>query len=393
MSLSDSSKSKSRPRLLIAEDEEKIAELIKASAESIGFDVIIVNEGDLVLNKVASFDPDVILLDLVMPGLDGIEVLSELSERQCTARIVLMSGMGQSTLTSVQHFATENKLDVAGLLEKPFKMSAIEELLSPLAVPRRASATPADDSVYGNLGLQLRLEPELALTTNGKSQSRRVSASLVWIRDNGEVLSHDQLIAAASSQQSLRGLTSQFLRELANANRQWIRQGLDLGLVIPLPDGFTEDEGLPDFLAQIFRIEEFKPGSITVEISTRALEQNAVITNGILPRLKFKGLNIAIGCSARDKSILSFINNLPIDELIVDVDNLRHYNSADTSETEFQFSSLVSMATKRKIRPTANGVGNDNQLAFAKQCGFTHVRGPAVHKTLLLQEVSEFYQK
>ncbi len=68
----------SKPRVLIADDEAKIRELLAGYFEAEGFDVTMARDGDEALRAARESSPDVVLLDVMMPGIDGIEVLRRL---------------------------------------------------------------------------------------------------------------------------------------------------------------------------------------------------------------------------------------------------------------------------------------------------------------------------
>ncbi len=67
-------------KILIVEDEEILAKVLEEKFENNDFKVSIVSDGEAVLPMVRKFKPDIILLDIILPKLDGIEVLSQLKE-------------------------------------------------------------------------------------------------------------------------------------------------------------------------------------------------------------------------------------------------------------------------------------------------------------------------
>ena len=71
-------------RILIIEDEEAIAELEKDYLELSGFEVIICNRGDLGLNMALKEDFDLIILDLMLPEIDGFEICRQVREAKNT---------------------------------------------------------------------------------------------------------------------------------------------------------------------------------------------------------------------------------------------------------------------------------------------------------------------
>ena len=67
-----------KQRILIVDDDENIAELISLYLTKECFDTRIVGDGESAITTAASFDPDLILLDLMLPGMDGYQVCREI---------------------------------------------------------------------------------------------------------------------------------------------------------------------------------------------------------------------------------------------------------------------------------------------------------------------------
>jgi DNA-binding response OmpR family regulator len=65
----------SRPRILLADDEAAITDDLAPFLERSGFEVEVVRDGEAAIRAVAEREPDVLVLDVLMPGLDGREVL------------------------------------------------------------------------------------------------------------------------------------------------------------------------------------------------------------------------------------------------------------------------------------------------------------------------------
>lgn len=67
-------------KILIADDEQEVLEIMARKVARHGFDVVTANDGQEAWDKICSDSPDIILLDLTMPKMDGFEVLKELRE-------------------------------------------------------------------------------------------------------------------------------------------------------------------------------------------------------------------------------------------------------------------------------------------------------------------------
>lgn len=85
-------------KILIAEDDKFLANAYRVKFAAMGMDVLIVNNGQEVLDKVDEYSPDVILMDLIMPIKDGFETLVELkkSDAHKSTPVVIASNLGQN---------------------------------------------------------------------------------------------------------------------------------------------------------------------------------------------------------------------------------------------------------------------------------------------------------
>jgi CheY-like chemotaxis protein len=107
-------------RLLVVDDELEFASIIKIVAGEAGFDVRIVGSSAEFEQALEDWQPAVITLDMVMPGRDGLELLSVLSQRAFGGRIVIISGMDPTHLHMAATIATVKKLRLAATVAKPF---------------------------------------------------------------------------------------------------------------------------------------------------------------------------------------------------------------------------------------------------------------------------------
>ena len=82
-------------KILIVDDEENIRFLYKEELEEEGFSVDLAKNGLEALEKLSLFQPDLITLDIKMPGMDGIEVLKRIREKERQLPIILCSAYGE----------------------------------------------------------------------------------------------------------------------------------------------------------------------------------------------------------------------------------------------------------------------------------------------------------
>jgi DNA-binding response OmpR family regulator len=82
-------------RIMVVDDEENIRFLYKEELEDEGFLVELAKNGEEALEKLPDFKPDLITLDIKMPGMNGIEVLKRIREQDRELPIVLCSAYGE----------------------------------------------------------------------------------------------------------------------------------------------------------------------------------------------------------------------------------------------------------------------------------------------------------
>jgi DNA-binding response OmpR family regulator len=107
-------------KILVIDDESGVGEFVSAAAEAMGFQCTATMDATAFLEALTP-DTTLILLDLMMPDKDGVELLRLLGELKCKAGIVLMSGVGKRTMESAGQLAQALGLSIVGELQKPFR--------------------------------------------------------------------------------------------------------------------------------------------------------------------------------------------------------------------------------------------------------------------------------
>lgn len=119
-------------RILVVDDEPDIGRLIELAATSIGYAVRLEYDGFRFAGAFREFAPHVVMLDLIMPGVDGIECLRQLAEARAETQILIMSGFDERMLDAARRLASAQGLKVAGIVPKPINMLALERKLDEL---------------------------------------------------------------------------------------------------------------------------------------------------------------------------------------------------------------------------------------------------------------------
>jgi CheY-like chemotaxis protein len=117
-------------QLLMCDDEEDIGAFVRRIAEGLGFEMHFTAQADQFDRLYRSLHPDVVILDLVMPGIDGIELLRFLAKEHSRARILLMSGFNPKLLEAALLLGEAHALDMVGVIAKPVRAQDLRVLLA-----------------------------------------------------------------------------------------------------------------------------------------------------------------------------------------------------------------------------------------------------------------------
>jgi CheY-like chemotaxis protein len=116
-------------RLLICDDEPAFCRLIKNVAEDLGYAVGVTGDGRSFINEYGVFNPTTIVLDMVMPGMDGNEVVLWLAKEHCSARLIIITGYTPDYATHAKILAEYKGLKPVITLQKPFEISKLRAIL------------------------------------------------------------------------------------------------------------------------------------------------------------------------------------------------------------------------------------------------------------------------
>ena len=118
-----------KPLILIIDDELDMAEFVGEIAESRGFDVLISTSAIKFQQMYKSKQPSVIVMDIVMPDMDGIELIGWLADNSSTTPIILMSGYNPFYLEMTEKLGKRKSCNIVGTLIKPFTSEELDVLL------------------------------------------------------------------------------------------------------------------------------------------------------------------------------------------------------------------------------------------------------------------------
>jgi DNA-binding response OmpR family regulator len=121
-----------QPRLLLIDDEPALAAFLADAARGCGFEPIITSNDAEFREQFLSTEPNMVALDLGMPGMDGVELLRFLATQNYRSPVLIVSGFDRRVLESAFRLGEALGLTMAGPVEKPVRLEDLEAVLTQL---------------------------------------------------------------------------------------------------------------------------------------------------------------------------------------------------------------------------------------------------------------------
>ena len=381
--------------ILAIDDDIDICELISATAEAKGLRCIATTDVAVFLDSITP-DTSLIMLDLKMPGVDGIELLRQLGDQHCKAGIVLMSGVGKRIMETAQELAHAHGLTMVGQLLKPFRVHQLEELFDrqskeivssvpiPLAgIPMRnedfrnaiqrnefvvyyqPQIDIARGTVVGLEALARWQHPKLGLIFPGQFIKRFEELALI-----------DQLgwIVAERAMSEVGGFAD--------------RNGITPLLSINVSASSLSDLRFPDTMAALIARHRLPPERIILEITETALIEDLTHTLDVLTRLRMKQVQLSIDDFGTGYATMHQMRVIPATELKIDQSFVQGINSREGDRILVQ--KTIEIGHDLGMNVVGEGVETDDQLNFLRANGCDTAQGYLFSRPLPCAEMLQW---
>ncbi len=311
--------------MLVLDDELDIGEFVRDVAIESGYDAFASNTPET-FPSLYSNDIDVVVLDLMMPGTDGIEIIRYLAECGAKSSIVLISGYNAGVLHSAQELASEHGLHVIGSLTKPIRYVELEQLLEKapalLNTDRQTDAglleKPSVDeflTAIENGEIVPHFQPQLEFATQALAG---VEALVRWEHPQRGLLPAGLVLEVAQEADLIGELTACVVNQSLIQCRAWLDAGLRTLISINMPADSFKDLELPRTLGEQLKQHCLDPSQIILEVTELALMQELVKSLDTLTRLRMKGIALSIDDFGTGYSSLVQLHRIPFSEMKID---------------------------------------------------------------------------
>lgn len=356
----------SAKRVLIVDDERSFAELVAHVAADAGFDVEITGTADGFLDQYERWAPSLLIVDLQMPDVDGIQLLRLLAMRSVDCPIVLVSGFDRRTLQSARRLAVAQGLAVVGALQKPVRVADLRELLRAQSAADCAIEVSSEhlSKAIENDELSVLYQPVVDIRTRAMVG---VEALARWMPRSGLPVPPEKFIALAEENGLIVSLTDLILDKVLAQIAAWRCAKRSWQTAVNLSIACLQDPEYPDKLAERCRLADVPTGLLRLELTETATMRDAVRMTEILTRLRLKGFQLSLDDFGTGYSSLKLLQRLPVTEIKIDrsfvTDMVTERDSAVIART------IVGMAHNLDLSVVAEGIEDEATLRMLDEFG------------------------
>ena len=173
-------------RVLVVEDDVRLARHIASALTEAGHDPIVVHDGGRALDKATETALDLIVLDIILPGIDGFDVLRHLRSQHIASRVLMLTARGE-----VKDRVTGLQLGADDYLPKPFAMRELVARVN--ALGRRYPEEPVLNLRVGDLAVDLANHAVHRGTRRIDLSARELMLLKVLMREPGRAFTRTEL--------------------------------------------------------------------------------------------------------------------------------------------------------------------------------------------------------
>ncbi|HEY9760951.1 MAG TPA: EAL domain-containing response regulator [Trichocoleus sp.] len=323
---------KSPHTILVIEDEAPIREIIYEMLEEANFEVIAAENGRQGLGLAHEQKPDLILCDIMMPGLDGYEVLTHLRQNLTTALTPFIFLSARSDRPDIRQGMA---LGADDYLTKPFtqqelldavhvrlnKQHVIHNLYTPLEAPQLFTKDLTIEEKELRLALereefQLYYQPQINLQTGALFGAE---ALLRWQSPERGMVSPAEFIPLAEATGFIIPLGEWVLQIACHQIKSWLEAGLSpLLLSVNLSSAQFNQTNLTSYITQVLQETQVPPHLLGIELTESLLVKDVEETIQRLKELRQLDIHVSIDDFGTGYASLGYLQHFPFDVLKID---------------------------------------------------------------------------
>lgn len=375
-------------RLLVIDDDPGILDIIEEVASDAGYGVRGTSNAEEFRKLLTSFDPTLILVDLVIPSTDGIELLRELANARSAAQIVLMSGLDDKVLATAKRLGVNQGLNMLGVLGKPIDLKDLEDRLERAKKSSFNITKAALEAAITNGQIEPHYQPKVTLCADGTMPIEGAEALVRWNHPDQGVLSPFAFLATAEKTGLIGPMTDCVLDAAMSQLQKMDEAGLNISLAVNLAPQLLTDLKLPDKIVEQLSRIDVTNAKFSLEITESAAMEEGANTLDILTRFRVKQIGLSMDDFGTGYSSLVELYRMPFSELKIDKSFVVDIDVSE--EAKIIVRSLVELARNLGLSTCAEGVETESALNYLRSVGCDKAQGYFISKPIPSDEFMAF---
>ena len=385
------------PTMLVIDDDPALCKLVSVMGTRSGFAVKSTSDPRK-FDNLYSNDLDIVVLDLQMPHVDGIEIIRSLSERKSQASLVLVSAFDAGVLRSARELAESNNIHVRGSLEKPFNIRALETIISgsakrkKLFIPKGTDELPSVDELASAIEsgeIHPYYQPRIDMKTK---ELVSVEALARWNHPTKGFIPPFIFVEMAEANGMVDELTEVMIISSMRQCAHWkTHHGIDLKMSVNFSYQSMTDVSIPDRINDRLLSIGLDPSNLIIELTESAVMNDTSATLDTLNRLRLKGIDLSIDDFGTGFSSVQQLYRVPFNELKIDQSFVRRMLIDRGAMAIVE--STIDLARRLGMSVVAEGIETKEIYEAIKYLGCDMAQGYFIGKPMPGDDLAEWNDK
>ena len=354
-------------RLLIIDDEEDICDLIAEIGERRGLEPRTISNTENVYQVLTDFSPDVIMMDLMMPGVDGVELLRLLSQKAKNAKLCLISGSDARVLNSARRLGSAHGLNVVAALEKPLSIQTLNSFFD--TVSSGGKEQGAEELALALAAKEFRLyyQPVIDLSSR---RVKGVEALARWQHPTRGILLPCLFLEQITNDGLMPALTDFVIKTSVQQASDLYQAGERLTVAMNVTASALLDLSLPDKISEMCKQHNLPPEMLILEVTEAEAMRDVTRTMDVLLRMRLRNIGVSIDDFGTGHSSLRELQRMPFSELKIDRSFVT--DMSDKKDCEVIVNSIIDLGHNLGLKVIAEGIEHQStwDMLRAKSCDF-----------------------